>query len=173
MRADLFMNTLPGKSVARGVSTIAIAGCALSLSVHVLALIGVYSKSIVNFGRGLFIGVFPVFFLAVLAQERLLSKFTFRDRMFRMFNPKFAHKVTWKLLLGQAPKWLRAVLMVLFVNALAQFALFAYQIVRSGSPSQSAQLRIDSAYAAVFYAAAATILGSYARTERALGPDEL
>jgi hypothetical protein len=167
------MNALPGKSVARGMSTIAMAGCALSLSVHVLALIGVYSKYILNFGKGLFIGVFPVFFLAVLAQERLLSKFTFRDRTFRMFNPKFAHKVTWKLLLGQAPKWLRAVLMTLFVNALAQFALFAYQTVPSGSPSESAQLRIISAYAAVFYAAAATILASYASTDRALRPDEL
>lgn len=118
------------------------AGCALSLSIHILALIGVYSKSILNFATSLLVGVLPVFFLAVLAQERLLFKFTFRDRMFRMFNPRFAHKVTSRLLLGQAPKWLRVVLITLFVNAFAQFALFAYQTFPSGSLGQSAELRM-------------------------------
>jgi hypothetical protein len=173
MCADLFMTSLPGKSLARAVSTVAIAGCALSLSVHVLALIGVYSKSILNFEIGLFTGVFPVFLLAVLAQERLLTKFTFQDRMIRMLDPKFGHKVVSRLLLGQSPKWLRTVFIALFVNALAQFAIFAYQTFPSGTASQSTELRILSAYAAAFYSAAATILASYARTERVLGPDEL
>lgn len=167
------MTTLPAKGIASGASAIATAGCALSLSVHLLALFGVYSNLILNFGMYLVVGVFPVFFLAVLAQEGLLSKFSFRDRMLRMFNPKFAHKVIWRLLLGMAPKWLRAISIALFVNAMVQFAIFAYQIFPSNSSSQLGELRLLSAYAAAFYSAAATILSSYARTERPLRPYEL
>ena len=89
------MESLPAKGIASGASAVAMAGCALSLSVHLLALFGVYSKGILNFTMYLFTGLFPFFLLAVLAQEGLLSEFSFGDRMLRTLNPKFAHKVTW------------------------------------------------------------------------------
>ena len=166
------MNILPGKSFARGISAVAVTGCVLSLSVHLLALAGASSKSLLKLALGLLVGVFPIFFLAVLAQERLLSKFTFRDRMIRMLNPKFARRVQ-RFIKSRAPKWLQGMFLALLVNALVQLLLFAFQAVSPDPPSQAVQLRLVSAYAAAFYAGAAMVLASYANTERTLAADEI
>jgi len=166
------MKTLPAKGVARAVSVVAMGGCALSLSVLTLALLGFHSKTLLNFQIALFVGVFPVFFLAVLAQERLLSEFSFRDRV-RMNNPEFGLKVIRKVLVAHAPKWLWVTSIALLVNALAQFAVFAYATFPAKSASKADELRLFSAYAAAFYSAAAMILLSYAGTELPMRPDEL
>ncbi len=164
------MNPLPGKRFASAVSVVAMAGCVLSLSVHVVTLLGLYSKAIFNVQIGLFLGVFGMAFFAILAQERLMSEFSFFDRL-RTLNPKFSFKVT-RALLANAPRWLRVSSIALFAYAATRFVVFASYSLPARLLSKPEELQLFSAFAAAAYSFVAMMLMSYGRTERPLRPKE-
>jgi hypothetical protein len=155
------MSSLPLKGLARTLSVIALAGLALSISVHLLALLGFHSKAILKFQIGLFLGIFPMFILAYLAQERLLSELSLRERWGN-------HKLIWKILFANTPEWLRRTVTALMYYALASFALFLGRNYSTKVAGEWDELWILSVYAAAFYSSIAAILMSYARTERPL-----
>jgi hypothetical protein len=162
------MMVLPAKGFARGVGVLAVAGSALSLLVHALAALGFYSRAILNFESYLFVGLFPALIIAGVAYNRLLSEFSYNDRM-RMYNPKVWLKVTRKLS-ANAPTCLRVI----------SISLLLYAAIRSLFPGLSSERVVDSkglgvfsAYVAAFLALAAVILISYAGTERPLRADEV
>ncbi|HYL59389.1 MAG TPA: hypothetical protein VEU51_10995 [Candidatus Acidoferrales bacterium] len=144
----------------------AFAGCGLSLSVHAITLLGFHSKALLDLQLGLFLGVFPVFLAAVLAQQRLLSEFSQLDRF------KLGNKM-WRVIVARTPKWLRTLSYVLMGYALALFAVFAYLNFRNESASELDEIRLMSAYSAAFYTAAAMVLVSYVESEHPLGRDEI
>jgi hypothetical protein len=165
------VNSLPAKGAARVLSAVSIAACALSVCVHLIALLGFHSKSILNFQLGLFFGVFIMFWPAYLAQERLLSQISFKDR-FRMFDPRFSHKMRSKIILVNTPTWLRQVCYGILCYFFIFFAVFAYRTFPNKA-SELDEILLFSGCAAGFYSGYAAILASYARTERLLRPDEI
>ena len=162
------MTTLNGilKTTARGLSSVALAGCALSLCVHLLSLVGFYSKAVLDFQICLCLGVFPFGLTAILAQKALLSAFpTFA------FSSRVARASRVALLAG-TPIWLKNAADALTAYAVALFVLFAIRNFPNMGTKLD-ELRLFSAYAAAFYTAPAAILTSYANTERSLRPDEI
>ena len=164
------MNGLPAKGLARALSAVALAGCALSICIHLIALLGFYYKAILNFQLALMFGIFPLAIPVVLAQERLLSELSFRDRM---FGRKLGYNVTWKILLVKTPEWLRRTVTALMYYTIASFVVFLFKNFSTKVASGHDELWIVSAYGAFFYSAFAAILMSYARSERPLRPDEI
>ena len=161
------MKSLPAKGVARALTAVSIAGCALSILVHVIALLGFHSKALLNFQIGLFLGMVPLAAIpASLAWERLLPRLSFLDRVRR------SH-VAQKALLAKTPEWLRRTFTALGYYAMASFVVFLFKNFSTKIPSQRDELWILSAYAAVFYSAFAAILMSYARSDRPLRLDEI
>ena len=160
------MKSLPAKGVARALAAVSIAGCALSISVQVIALLGFHSKALLNFQIGLFLGMFPLAIPTFLAQERLLPRLPFLDRVRR------SH-VAWNVLLAKTPEWLRRTFTALGYYAMASFVVFLFKNFSTKIPSEHDELWILSAYAAAFYSAFAAILMSYARSERPLRLDEI
>jgi hypothetical protein len=165
------VSSLPAKGVARALSGVDLVGCALSASVHLVALLGFHSKAILNFQIGLFLGIFLMFVPAFLAQERLLSKFSSRDR-FRMFDPRFSRKVRLKIIFVNTPRWLRRTVNALLCYYLAFFAVFAYRTFPNKA-TELDEILLFSAGTAVFYCGFAAILTSYVASERPLRPDEI
>ena len=164
------MTTLNGflKEGARALSSLALAGCALSLCVHFLSLAGFYSQLIFKVQMCLFVGVFPLGVITILAQESLLSEFsTFK----RIFTFRLARASRAAMLAG-TPVWLRNAADALTAYAVSLFVLF---VIRNfpNMGTKLDELRLFSAYPAAFYAAFAAILTSYANTERPLRPDEI
>jgi hypothetical protein len=142
------------------------AGCGLSLSVNAITLLGFHSKALMDLQVGLFLAVFPVCLPAVLAQHRLLSEFSQLDRL------RLGNKL-WRVIEARAPKWLPRLSSVLMGYALALFAVFAYLNFSNQSASELDEIRLLSAYAAAFYAAAAMLLASYVESEHPLVRDEI
>jgi hypothetical protein len=165
------VKSLPAKGVARALTAVALAGCSLSVCVHLIALLGSHSKALLKFQLGLFVGVFVLFVPAYLAQKRLLSEFSSRDR-FRMFDPRFSNKVRLKILLVNTPKWLRQTFNAISYYYLVFFVIFAYRTFPNKAGKLDEILLFSSVTAAA-YCAFAAVLTSYARTERPLRPDEI
>jgi hypothetical protein len=151
------------KAAARGLSTLSLVGCGLSLCIHLLSLAGFYSKFVFNFQMALFFGVFPIGLVVVLAQESLLWNVSQYDRAFR------PHKMIAAVFAG-CPSWLKNGSYGLGAYAIA---LFVFLGALSNMDDKLNELRLFSAYPAAFYAAFAGILISYANTERSLSPDEI
>jgi hypothetical protein len=165
------VNSLPAKGTARVLSEVALVGCALSVLVHVIALLGFYSRAILYFQLGLVSGIFLMSIPALLAQERLLSEFSSRDR-FRMFDPRYSRKVRLKILLANTPKWLRQTFNALLCYFVAFFVMFVYRTFPNKGSELDEVLQF-SAGTAVFYSGIAAILTSYAASERPLRTDEI
>ena len=162
-------NPLPAKGFARVLSKVALVCCALSVLVHVIAL-GFYSKALLNFQGGLFLAIFPMFLPALFATQRLQSELYAHNR-FWMFNPRFSSKVQ-KMTLANAPTWLLRTLKGIFIYYIAFFVLFAYRTFPNKDTNLD-EVQMLSAGAAVFYAAIAAILTSYAGTDHPLRLDEI
>lgn len=160
------VKSLPAKGLARALSAVALAGCALSILIHVSALLGFYSKAILNFQIGLFLSMVPMGIPTFLAHERLLPKLSFRDRVKKSW-------VVWQVPIAKAPDWLRKMFTALGYYAMASFVIFLLRNFPTKVPSDHDELWILSAYAAAFYSAFAAILMSYARSERPLRLDEI
>ncbi len=151
------------KATARGLSSVALIGCALSLCVHLVSLAGVYTPLLFKVQVCLFFAVFPIGVTAILAQEWLLSKFSV-DRL----SPRMVRAV----LFARTPLWLRNGSDALGAYAVAVFIAFAIRTF-PGKGSKLDELRLFSAYPPAFYAGFAAILTTYASTERPLPPDEI
>jgi hypothetical protein len=165
----LQVKALPAKGFARALGDLALAISALSLGVHAFAVFGSYSNALMRIEDYLFFGLFPIMILASLAYRRLLSEFSFADRV-RLYNPKFSLNVARKLY-ANAPRWLRvASLSLLAYAALRSILSFGFSdtVIRDAKG-----LAVFSAFLAAFSALAATTLISYAGTEHPLRPDEL
>jgi len=164
------VKSLPAKGLARALSVVALAGFALSVVVHMISMVGFHSQIFLRFQIDLFFGMFFLFLPAALAQERLLCQFSFRDRL-RTFNPKLASKL-WRRLISPAPKWLRGLVFAVGVYTLIIFGAFIYTTNPAKPTSELDEIRLMSAFAAVFYAGAAMILIAYARSDHPLNPAE-
>ncbi len=171
MDEDGAVTALPAKGLARAMGVLAMAGSALSLSVHTLAVIGIYSRAILDFESYLFVGSFPVLIFASLAYNRLLAHLPFGDRS-RIYNPIVWFRVARKIT-GSAPKWLRVVSSALLLYAGARSLLSVFERSSERVVADANGLGVLSALVAAFLAMAATILISYAGTEHPLRPDEL
>jgi len=126
------LKTLPWKRLARFLSKVAIAGCALSLVLHAYALLGFYSASTMKLVLYLFIGTFSVLIPALSWQHLLLSEFSaFRDVVFGMVLPKFPSHVLSKCVLAKAPRWLRGSSTLLMVYAMGLFVFYLYKPSRT------------------------------------------
>jgi hypothetical protein len=169
--AGFSVKSLPAKGFARALSAVALAACAMSVCVHLIALLGSHSKALLYFQLGLSFAIFGMFFPAYLAQERLLSEFSSRDR-FRMFDPRFSRKVRLKIIFANTPRWLRQTLNGIGFYYLVFFAVFVYRTFPSKA-SDNDEILLLSVNAAAFYCAFAATLTSYARSERPLRPDEI
>jgi hypothetical protein len=166
------VKTLPAQGLARAVSVLAMTGCAISLAIHLLALLGFSSRAVMTFQVALSVGVIAMYIPAVIAWNRLASGSPPGERL-RAFNPRFTARVLWKLIGGSAPPWVRVTSRGLAYYAMAAFAVFAFELYRAKQASDIAELRMLSIYAAAFYSVSAMILQSYARSDRIFGPDEL
>jgi hypothetical protein len=162
-------NPLPAKGFARALSTMALVGCALSVSVHFITL-GFYSKALLNLQIGLMFGIFPMGLLVLFATQRLQSELSARYR-FWMFDPFFSSKVR-KMTLANAPKWLRSLCNALLYYFLAFFVVFLYRTFPNKATNLD-EVQLFSAGAAAFYVAFAALLTSYAASEHPLRLDEI
>jgi hypothetical protein len=151
-------NSLPAKGLARALSVVALAGCALSLCINLIALLGFHSKAILNFQIDMVLGIFPMAIPTVLAQERLLSELFFLDRVRKS-------RVAWRFLLAKAPEWMRSLYRSLSWYTVAVFVVFAWRNGGAKSSSQLDELWYMSAFVAAAYSAEAALLMSYGRCE--------
>jgi hypothetical protein len=163
-------NPLPAKGFARLLSKVALAGCSLSVLVHLITLLGFYSKATLNFQLGLFLAIFPMSLPVLFATRRLQSELTARNR-FWMFNPRLASKAQ-KMTLAKTPTWLLRICKALGFYFFAFFVVFAYRTFPNKA-TELEEVQTFSACAAVFYSAFAAVLTSYAASERPSSPDEI
>lgn len=156
------MNSLPARGLARALSVVSLVGCALSVSVHLVALLGFRSKGILNFQIGLSFGIFAMFVPAFLAERLLFSGFPSR-----MFDSRFNNSGKLKIILADNPKWLGQTYYALLYYFFAFFAVLAYRTFPNHA-GQLDEILLFSAGAAGFYCAEAAILMSYGRNEHPL-----
>ena len=124
-------------------------GLVASGVVHFSALFGIENP----LGRAawsLHVGIFVVWFPAVVAAIRLSKGFRRKD--------------FWRALMRGCPPWLPYVAVAFFAYALVNFALFSPSSAH-GKPSQSQVLRLFSGHWMAFYFAATAILYSSTRSE--------
>jgi hypothetical protein len=163
-------NPLPAKGLARALSKVALVGCALSASVHLITLLGFYNKAIFKFQMGLFLAIFPMSLPALFATQRLQSELTARNP-FWMFNPSFSSKVR-KMTLANTPEWLRRIYKAFLFYFIAFFVVFVFRTFPKNATKLD-EVQMFSACAASFYSGIAAILTAYAGTERPLRLDEI
>jgi hypothetical protein len=89
-----------------------------------------------------------------------------------MFNGDLGYKVTRKIL-ALAPQWLLRISVALLVYMLAANAVVLCRTYPSRSPSELNSLRAISAQAAFIFAAAATVLMAYIRSDGPIKRDEI
>ena len=166
------MNSLPAQGLARALSKVALAGCALSVSVHLITLLGFYSKAIFNFQMGLFVAIFPMSLPVLFAQSRLMSAVSPRDRV-RLFDPKHNSRIREKVILANTPAWLRKLFSALLYYFIIFFVVFAYRNFPNKTTSELVEVQMFSACAAGFYSGFAALLTSYAGTDHRLTLDEI
>src|SRR5262245_52008527 len=154
-----FMKDLPAKGLARALGGIAMAGCAMSLTIHVFALLGFHSKAMLHFQMALLAGIFPLALASFLAQQRLVSKLP-SENLWR------AGRRNQKVAEAHAPEWLRKTKTTLFAYYFLVFLWFMFENHSVKVAPEPDVVRMFSAGAAVFYSALATVLISYAETER-------
>jgi len=165
-------NPLPAKGFARVLSNLALAGCALSVLVHLITLLGVYSKAIFNFQMGLFVAAFPMSLPILFAQSRLMSALSPGDRV-RLFDPTHNSKIREKIMLGNTPAWLRKLFSALLYYFVVFLVVFTYRTFPNKNTSELLEVQMFSVGAAVFYSAIAALLTSYAGTDHPLTLDEI
>ncbi len=124
------------------------AGLILSVIVHVIALSG-HQVPFGELAWGLHIGIFVVWFPAVLVSMRLTRDFKQKD--------------LWKAALRGCPAWMKYMTYFFFGYAFINFALFAFSTTgmpKESSPSTATALRGFSGHWMVFYSAAMSMLYS-------------
>ena len=163
---------MPAQGLARGLSKVALAGCALSVSVHLVTLLGFYSKAIFNFQMGLFAAIFPMSLPVLFAQSRLISALSPRDGV-RLFDPKHNSRIREKVILANAPEWLRKLFSALLYYSIVFFVVFAYRNFPNKTTSGLVEVQMFSIGAGVFYSGIAALLTSYARTDHPLTLEEI
>jgi hypothetical protein len=156
------VKSLPAKGLARALSAVSLAGCALSALVHAIALLGFHSKPILNFQLSLVFGIFPMGMAAILAERILFSEFPSS-----MFDPRFNGSAKLKIILAENPKWLAQTYYALLYYFFAFFAVLAYRTFPNHAGHLD-EILLFSAGAAFFYCGAAAILRSYGRNEHPL-----
>jgi hypothetical protein len=136
---------------------LAAAGLVLSLAAHLMALAGIPIPG----GKTVFalhIGVFVVWIPAVIVSIRVMRRI--RGRKF------------WHIVLENCPFWMRTIVQVTFIYAIANFVLFlistAGHPVPAGDPSPP-ELRGFSGHWMVFYAAAFAALYATIHSPNLLG----
>jgi hypothetical protein len=161
------MKALRAKGLARVLYKIALTGFALSLIVHVAAIAGFYSTSLLHFEMVLIFGVFIVGIPAILFQSALYSGFSFLDHV------RLGNKASRKILFANAPAWLRASYFAVPSYTVLLGAWIAYKNYPSTTLNYSGAQLLLSAVTSCFYIAFALVFSAYGRAERPLRPDEI
>ena len=165
-------NPLPAKGFARLLSKVALVGCALSVSVHLITLLGFCSKAIFNFQIGLVLAIFPMSLPVLFAQARLMSALTPRDRV-RLFDPKHNTRIREKIILANTPAWLRKLLSALLYYFIVFFVVFTYRNFPNKTTPELVEVQMFSIGAGVFYSGIAALLTSYSGTDHPLTFEEI
>jgi hypothetical protein len=152
-------NSLPARGLARALSVAALVGCALSVSIHLIALLGFHSQGILNFQIALTFGIFAMFIPAYLAQQWLFSEFPSS-----IFDSRFNRGARLKIMLACNPKWVGQTYYALLYYFFAFFAIFAYRTFPNHA-GQLDEILLFSAGTAGFYCAEAAMFMSYGRSE--------
>jgi hypothetical protein len=113
------MKPLPARGFARALSKVALAGCAISLAVHLVSLAGFESRGLWHFQFAVFAGAILILFLAGFAQEYVRIKFGERTRGWRFLPPKSDGVLKQRVFFDNAPRWLRRL----------TYGMFAYFVV--------------------------------------------
>ena len=166
------MKSLPAQGFARVLSKVALASCALSVLVHLITLLGFYSKATFNFQIGLVLAIFPMSLPVIFAQAQLMSGLLPRDRV-RLFDPKHNSRIREKIILGNTPAWLRKLFSATLYYFIIFFVIFAYRNFPNKTTSELVEVQMFSACAAGFYSGIAALLAAYAATDHPLTLNEI
>jgi hypothetical protein len=133
-----------------------------------IELAGFHSKAIMHLQMGLCLGMVASGIPYTLARRRLLPKLSFYQRVMKARGLNYLIQV-------RAPKWLRQLNAALTFYWMGSFVVFFCLELLSRGPSQrelwhNASL---SSFAVVCYSTGATVLMSYARSERPFTTDEI
>jgi hypothetical protein len=162
------VNSLPAKGLARAFSAVALAGCVLLVLTQVIELVGFHSKAIMHLQMALYLGMVASSIPFILARRRLLPRMSFYQRVMKARGIQYLIQV-------RAPKWLRQLNAVVGFYWLGSFLVFLCLELLSKGPSQRELWHNASvsAFAVVCYSTIATLLMSYARSERPFTTDEI
>jgi hypothetical protein len=162
------VKSLPAKGLARTLSAVALSACALTFLTQMIELAGFHSKAIMHLQMGLCFGAIVNGIPYTLARRRLLPKMSFYQRVMKARGLNYLIQV-------RAPKWLRQLNAALIFYWMGSFVVFFCLELLSRGPSQRELWHNAwvSSIAVVCYSTAATVLMSYARTERPFTADEI
>ena len=162
------VQSLPAKGLARAFSAVALAGCVLLLLTQVIELVGFHSEAIMHLQMGLGLGMVASSIPFSLARRRLLPKMSFYERVMKAQGIQY-------LTQARAPKWLRQLNRALAFYWLGSSVVFFCLELLSRGPSQRELWHNAwvNAFAVVGYSTVATVLMSYARSERSFRADEI
>jgi hypothetical protein len=128
-------------------------GAVVSACVHAVSLAGIWTPMLFDLTVAAFVAVFIVWMPAFLAEDAVTRGLRWRDK--------------WKAATRGAPRWMRRLPLWMLAYAFAVFSLFgAWRLLTGRGADRIAQLRLLSAYAAAFHAAAFSALYSYLHMER-------
>ena len=162
------MKSLPAKGFASALSALALAACALTILTQMIELAGFHSKAIMHLQMGLWLGIAASYVPYTITRRRLLPELSFYERVMRFQGIQH-------LTQARAPKWLRQLNAALAYYWMGSFVVFFCLELLSKGPSQS-ELWHDawvSSWLVVGYSTVATVLMSYARSERPFRADEI
>ena len=162
------VKSLPAKGLARALSAVALSACALTVLTQMIELVGFHSKAIMDLQMGLCLGIATSYMPYTIARRRLLPKLSFYERVMRFRGIQY-------LTQARAPKWLRQLNAALAYYWMGSFVVFFCLELLSKGPSQS-ELWHDawvSSFVVMGYSIIATLLMSYARSERPFRADEI
>jgi hypothetical protein len=90
-----------------------------------------------------------------------------------LFDPKHNSRIREKVILANAPAWLRKLFSALLYYFIIFFVVFAYRTFPNKTTSELLEVQLFSAGAAGFYSGIAALLTSYAGTDHPLTLNEI
>ena len=162
------VKSLPAKGLARALSAVALSACALTILTQMIELSGFHSKAIMHLQMGLWLGIAASYVPYTITRRRLLPKLSFYERVMRFRGIQY-------LTQARAPKWLRQLNAALAYYWMGSFVVFFCLELLSKGLSQSELWHNAwvSSFVVMGYSTVATVLMSYARSERPFRADEV
>ena len=161
------VKSLPAKGLARALSAVALSACALTILTQMIELAGFHSKAIMHLQLGLYLACVATLIPSTLARRRLLPELSFYDRVMRFQGIQH-------LTQARAPKWLRQLNAALAYYWMGSFVIFlCLELLRGPSQRELWHNAWVSSFVVMGYSTVATVLMSYARSERPFRAGEI